>query len=192
MPVVDEHVDSGVGVPGHEVRGGRAEDDEAAVGADRGKGAFGVPLVPGAVHAHPFGGAGPPVIDEHVRPPVGVPGHEVGGVGSEGDEAAVGADHGTAATPVVVDDIHAHSFGGAGLTVMHEHVLSPIRVPGHEVGGVRDEGHEAAIGADRRPAARPVPLVPGAVHTDPLGDAGRPVEDKHVDDPVRVPGHEIG
>src|SRR5437867_474358 len=112
-PIVDEHVVRPVGVPGHEVGSYRLEGDEPAVGADRRIRAMAaVRLVREAVDAHPLGGAGNAVVDEHVRGgvveaihvlgPVGVPGHEVGGGRGEGHEAAVGAD------------CHAHALGGAG------------------------------------------------------------------------------
>src|SRR5439155_519679 len=135
-------------VRGYEVGGPRSEGDEAAVGADRGSEAPEVSLVAGAVHAHAFGSTGLPVVDEHVLlTPVGVPGHEVGGRRVEGDEAAVGADRGTAAMAVPFDpgDANTHPLGGAGLPVVDEHVPRPIGVPGHEVRGGRVKGHEAAV-----------------------------------------------
>src|SRR5207248_2766048 len=47
---------------------------------------------------------------------------------------------------------------------MDEHVENPVGVPGHEVGGGRDEGHEAPVGADGDDAAPAVPLGSGVVH----------------------------
>src|SRR5204862_7873609 len=76
------------------VRAGGAADDGsvAAVRPVRGAAAVGADPVGGAGHAHPLGGAGLPVVDEHVGRPVGVPGHEVRGARGERDEAAVGAE----------------------------------------------------------------------------------------------------
>src|SRR5947209_2169944 len=142
-PIVDEHVVRPVGVPGHEVGSYRLEGDEPAVGADRRIRAMAaVRLVREAVDAHPLGGAGNAVVDEHVRGgvveaihvlgPVGVPGHEVGGGRGEGHEAAVGAERGRAATPVplIAGAVHAHPLGGAGLSVVDEHVGRLVGVPG--------------------------------------------------------------
>src|SRR5947207_1256519 len=133
---MNEHVPSPVGVPRYEVGGTRDERHEAAVGAERGPVAFAVPLVPGAVHADALGGAGLPVVDEHVVVPVGVPGHEIGGERGEGDEAAVGAEHrpgeatgvATLTVPLVPGAVHAHALGGARLPVVDEDVSGPVGV----------------------------------------------------------------
>src|SRR5439155_18192440 len=124
-----------------------------------------------------------------------VRGYEVGGPRSEGDEAAVGADRGSEAPEVslVAGAVHAHAFGSTGLPVVDEHVLlTPVGVPGHEVGGQRVEGDEAAVGADRGPGAIAVPLVPGAVHAHALGGAGLPVVDEYARRPVDRHGREVG
>src|SRR5947207_8692879 len=119
-----------------------------------------VRLVREAVDVHPLGGAGHAVVDEHVRGrvvdtvhvlgPVGVSGHEVGGGRAEGHEAAVGAERGPAATPVplVAGAVDAYPLSRAGLAVVDEHVPLTVGVSGHEVGGGRDEGYEAAVGAE--------------------------------------------
>src|SRR5439155_630361 len=69
-----------------------------------------------------------------------------------------------------------------------------VSVAGHEVGGPRLEGHEAAVGAERRGVARAVPLGSVAGHAHALGGAGLPVIDEHVViagvSAVAVPGHE--
>src|SRR5207248_2743068 len=76
--------------------------------------------------------------------------------------------------------------------VTDEHVGHAVGVPGHEVVGVRGEGHEAAVGAERGAAAVTVPLGRGAAHAPPLGEWGVPVVDEHVTDFVAVPGREVG
>src|SRR5213076_1413499 len=112
-----------------------------------------VSLVAGAVDAYPLGRAGLAVVDEHIGRLVGVPGHEVGGVRNEGHKTAVGANYravggGTAraagAVSLVPGAVNAHPFGDAGLPVVDEHVRKiPVGVPGNEVAGPRDEGHDA-------------------------------------------------
>src|SRR5262249_13196878 len=92
LPVVHEHVGDAVGVPRHQVAGGAVEGDEAAVGADRLVDRVGVALGAVGGNADAGGGAGLPVVHEHVGAAVGVAEDEVGGVAVEGDVAAVGAD----------------------------------------------------------------------------------------------------
>src|SRR5439155_637359 len=108
-------------------------------------------------------------------------GPEVTGERHECDETAVGADRDPAPDPGALAAAvvrlgpvagHADPLGGASLPVVHEHVGGHVGVPGHQVGGVRAEGHEAAVGAERGTAAAVVALVPGAVHAHPLGGAG--------------------
>src|SRR5439155_3478326 len=185
-PPLDEHVPLPVGVPGHEVAGGRGEGHDAAVGAERGV----------AAHPHPLRRPRLPVVHEHAG---GVP--EVGGGRGEGHEAAVGADRGVEAIAVrrVPGAVHAHPLSRPGLPVANEHLRTPAGASRHKVGGQRPEGHEAAVGADRdraggahfAPAAPVIPLIPGAVYAHPLGDAGLPVVDEHVGDPVGIPGDEV-
>src|SRR5207247_3255808 len=125
-----------IGVAGHEIGGERGEGDEATVGAERGSevvtgvATLSVPLVAGAIDAHPLGGAGQPVVDEDVSDPVGVPGYQVGGEGEERHEAPVGADRrertngpqtgaaGQRDDLLVAGAVHAHPLGGAGLPVV--------------------------------------------------------------------------
>src|SRR5205823_8787119 len=158
-----------------------------AVGADRVfrvrvEAASAVPLVPCAVHAYPLGGPGQAVVDEDVGYPIRVSAHEVRGVRPEDAEAAVRADRGPVATAVrlVPGAVHAHALGGLSQAVADEHVPTPVAVAGHEVGGERDKGDEAAVGADRRARALAVGLAPGAVHAHPLGGAGQAAVAVHV------------
>src|SRR5205814_2244193 len=134
------------------------------------------------------------VMDELIPLPVGVPGYQIRGERAEGHEAAAGAERGTVAPAVrlVPGAVHAHALGRADLAVMDEHIGLPVGVPGHEVGGGRDEGHEATVGADRGTVAPAVALDPDALHADPLGRTGLPVMDEHVGLPVGVPGYQVG
>src|SRR5438093_12442778 len=81
VAVADEDVRSAVGVPRHQVAGGGAEGDEAVITAERGEAAAAVAQITGTIHANHGGGSGLAVVHEVVRDVVGVPSHEVGGVG---------------------------------------------------------------------------------------------------------------
>src|SRR5439155_26161920 len=122
-----------------------------------------VPLGAGAVHARQFGGAGLPVTDEHIPPPVGVPGHEGGDARGEGHEATVGADHGPAA---------AQRLGGAGSPVVD--VDAGVNLP----------SHDAAVGANRGVTDGP------AAEAEELDVAGGPVADVDAV-PIDWPGPEV-
>ncbi|TMA87235.1 MAG: hypothetical protein E6J77_10175, partial [Deltaproteobacteria bacterium] len=58
---------------------------------------------------------------------------------------------------------------------MDEHVGLAVRVPGHEVGGVREEGDEAAVGAERGIEAGAVPPSKATKRPSAL-IAGAPLE----------------
>lgn len=75
---------------------------------------------------------------------------------------------------------------------MNEDVGRKVAVVSDEVRGSRLEGHETAIGADRRGAAEAVRLAAGAVDTCAPGRAGQPVADEHVSRSVGVAGDEVG
>ena len=92
VPEEDVHHAVAVGPAGQEVAGRGVEDHEPAVGADPGPEAALVGLRSAGGDADPLGVAAAPVADEDVGHAVGVAGHEVRGVGLEGDEVAVGRD----------------------------------------------------------------------------------------------------
>ena len=89
-----EHVCIGVGVPVHEVGGGGLEDDVPAVGADTGLAAIRTALLAVVGQRHPGRPARLQVVHQHVAQAVGVSNHQVGGIGAESDEPAVGANAG--------------------------------------------------------------------------------------------------
>src|SRR5437016_11890765 len=91
--VMDDRVDEVVGVPDYQIGRGGVEGDEAAIGADRGPVSLAIRQRAGGVDAHPLGGAGLAVIDEHVVNPSAVSARQ-----PEDYEAAVGADRRQAAT----------------------------------------------------------------------------------------------
>src|SRR3954447_22869832 len=145
-------------------------------------------LAPGGGDAHPPGGTQLSVPDEHVSP-AGVPGDEVRGVRDEGDVAAVGGDRRLRAVlvPLAPSRGDADPLGGIESQVAHEHVPIAVRVPGHQVRGVRGEGDVAAVVVYRRFEARVLALLPGRGDAYPLSGPERSVAHEHVQIAVRVP-----
>ena len=88
--VMDKNILDPVGVPPHQVGGEGLESDEVASDTDGRAGAFPVPLTAGAVHAQPGDDAGATIMDKDVSDAVGVPRHQIGGQGLEGNEPAAG------------------------------------------------------------------------------------------------------
>src|SRR5262249_34291141 len=70
----------------------------------------------------------------------------------EGYKTAVGTDYRTCTWPVALSSCgaNAHPFGGSHCPVPHENVVSPIGVPGNEVGCEGLKGDIAAARADAR------------------------------------------
>ncbi len=106
-------------VPRHQVGGGRREGNVPAVGADGGEIA---PIV--ALRAAGAGGAERDlprleVLSEDITFTVGITGHQVGGVGFEGNVPAVGADGGIKAVAVA---LRSRGVGGAA------HDISRLRI----------------------------------------------------------------
>ncbi len=93
LAVVHEHVTRHIGVPGHQVRRQRPEDDVAAVRAQGRLKPVGRSVALGAVggDGHPGGLPALAVVHERVGTVVGVPGHQVRRPRLEGDVAAVRA-----------------------------------------------------------------------------------------------------
>ncbi len=194
LTVSDEDVVVPVRVSGHEVARQAGEGHVATVGGDRRKAAERVALHFSGTDADALRRADLAVVDEDVVHPVRVPGHEVGGCALEGDVAAVGGDRRRRVAALVrrrSRGVDADALGRAGLAVVHEHVPHAVRVPGHEVASGAQEGHVAAIGGDRGIEAHVVRLRSAGVDADTLDRAGLTVADEDVQDPVRVPGHEI-
>jgi len=197
---VHEDVHGKLAVLGHQCPL-RLKGHHLAVGAERRPAAAGVGLLLVAVHTHPLGGGGLAVADEHVAGEVGVPGDQVVGVGGEGHKAAVGAERRPGASRVGLGPAagQADPLGGPGDPVTHKDVHGLVLVALDQVGGRGREGHQAAVGADRRPAevgvdgAAPAGRLPlAAVHADPLGGGGLPVADEHVGGAVGVPRDQVG
>src|SRR5581483_5437221 len=93
-----------------------------------------------------------PVPHEDVHHPVGVTGHEVGGLGGEDDEPAVSA-HGRADAGAVglgAALAHAHPDRLPVEPVVDEDVAHAVGVAAHEVRRVRGEGHDVPVVGDRR------------------------------------------
>ena len=72
------------------------------------------------------------VADEHVCCAVGVAGHQVGGIGGEGDVPSVPAEHGSAAGRVTFAScaVHTDAARHLGYPVPDEDVDSPLWSPG--------------------------------------------------------------
>ena len=178
-----------------------------AVAADGGEKAATVPLDASAVHADPFGDPAHQVMHEDVEDTVGVPRHQVGGKGEEGDEAAVradaGDDIGAAAVPLHTKAVHADYRRGdsagfvkdsveVSVAVADEDVRSAVGVPRHQVAGSGAEGDEAVITAERGEAPAAVAQITGTIHADHGGGSGLAVVHEVVRDVVGVPRHEVG
>src|SRR5205085_1541118 len=123
--------------------------------------------------------------------PVRVPPDEVGGRRVESDEPSVGRERraGAVAVTLYTAGPDADALGEAEPAVADEDVGRAVGVAGYEVGRVRGERHEAAVGRDRRPVARPVGLCAGGGDADPLGPAGPAVTDEDVLGAVGVAWH---
>jgi hypothetical protein len=191
---VHEDVAEGVGVSGHEVRGGALEGEEAAVGRDRGEGAVAAALDPGRVDADAHGRSADEVADEDVLEGIAVARDEVRGAAVEGHEAPVGGDPGVRALAVALRAaaVDADAHGRPQLAVAQEDVAHAVGVARDEVRGRAVEGHVAAVGRDRGEEALLVGLGAGAVDADALGRAVQPVAQEDVDEAVEVAGDEVG
>src|SRR5204862_4701195 len=110
-----------------------------------------------------------------------------------GDVAAVAADRRLEAggVPLGPTVLHAEQLGGAGLSIVDEDVVLPVRVARDEIRGVGAEGDEATVLADRGAEAVAVCLLAGAVDADPLGGARLAVANEDVIDAIRVAGNEV-
>src|SRR5215813_11127544 len=101
------------------------------------------------------------VVKEDVALAVRVVEHEVRGVGFEGHEAPVGGDRRSSAGPadgLSARRIDGHPRRAPGHDVAEEDVPPAVEVGGHEVRGVRLEGHESAVAGGGRVVARAVGL----------------------------------
>ena len=92
-----------------------------------------------------------------------------------------------ACLPGVAD---VHTFRDALFEVPHEDVVVPVRVARHQVGGVRLEGHDPAVAAERAVPRVVVGLLALLAHADPLDGARLHVADEDVALLVRVTGDE--
>src|SRR5689334_613816 len=88
----------------------------------------------------------------------------------EGDETPVGRERRVVAALVALLALRrdAHPLGCAQFAVADEDVELPVGVARDQVGGVRVEGDEAAVGRDRRPAKAAVAV--GLLATLPDAD----------------------
>jgi len=178
-----EDVRLSIGVPNHQVRGGRRKGHVAPVGANRGLIAVTVPLGAAGSEADAGGLMGLSVMYEDIPHALGVPGHQVGGRGREGYVTPIGADRGLIAVtiPLGAAGGQAYPFDLAGLSVMHEDIPRAVAVPGHQIRGGRREGHVPPVGAEGGEVAVEVPLraahAPGwSGRPAPLGTAPGPLE----------------
>ena len=87
--------------------------------------------------------------------------------------------------------VDAHALGDPRHAVVHEDVVLPVGVAGHEVGRHALERDEAATRSDRREDAAPVSLRACGIDAHALGDARRAVVDEDVGRTVRVAGDEV-
>ena len=139
------------------------------------------------------GGGG---IDEAVVRGVGVVGDQVGGTRGEAHVATVAAedrvnsDDGVVGLSPVIG--HVHPSGRSVDAVADKDVPVVDRcVDRDEIIGRGDEGHEAAVGADRGHEAAPVALGFVICDADPVIRAGRTVIDERVGEAVGVTGNDI-
>ncbi len=200
VAVMDKGIPALVGVAVDQVGCAGVEGHVAAIGVDRRLMRAAIGLAPIAGDADPFDAGLQAVADEDIELAVGVAWHQVRCIGDEDDEAAVGAERRRIALRVVghryvpqrelVPQVamlrlaavvgQAHPFGDAILPVMHEDVPGLVGIARHQVVGRRDEGDEAAVGADRRISAPAVALVAAGGDADAFGDACLPVVDEDV------------
>ena len=146
LAVVEEAVGRLVGVVVDEVLGGRPEGHEAALGRQRGALAVAVGLLPARALADALQGPVGAVVDEDVPHPVRVAGHQAGGVGVEGDVAAVGADPGPEA------EARRPSSPSSPEVEPSDVVMLVVDAPPR---GAPTSGAARAADSRRAPAARP-------------------------------------
>ncbi|MCJ7575903.1 MAG: hypothetical protein MUO80_04395, partial [Dehalococcoidia bacterium] len=192
---MDEDILFIIGVARHQVGGVGHEGHVAAVSADGGRNILKAAAIAFAAvgsDAHPLRDPGLPVVDEDVCVTVGVAGHQVRGVGREGDVAAVSADGGVIALviPLAAVGGDAHPLRDPGLPVVDEDVCVTVGVAEYQVGGAGLEGDIAAVGTDGGELACAIPRAAwGVAH--PLRDPGLPVVDENVFSIVVVVGHQV-
>src|SRR6266550_2751927 len=121
---LEEYVAGAVGVAGDEIRGAGGEQHLLPVRSNGGRSTPAVALPPVAVNGHAGRDTSSGVVPEDVSGLVRVADDEVGGIGLEGDEAAVVTDGGRVAAPVASDAAgrRRDESGLAGLAVVDEEV----------------------------------------------------------------------
>ena len=184
---------------GDQVGGVGAEGDEfavtvdgwrlgGAVGLDHGVALPELGDAPGAPHLQ--------IAQEDVRDVVGVlvGRKEVGRLGTEGDEATVGADAGLGGVAEALEARAADAGPGQGLLlpVIDVDLGGAVGEAGDQVGGGGLEGDEAAVGADGRRQGGGVGRSPfrGAAHHD--GGAGLEIVEEDVCGKVGVVWDQVG
>ena len=167
LPVAHEDVRGAVRVVAARGWWPELEGDEAAVGGDRRAVRSGaVRLRAGARHAHALGRAAPAVAHEDVRRPFVSPATRFAAALSKATKRPSAEIDGVrrrvrpACAPL--ESTLTRSVV-PGLAVAHEDVVDAVRVARDEVRGAALEGHEAAVGRDRRAGSWPaVPPAPRA------------------------------
>jgi hypothetical protein len=132
-------------------------------------------------------------MNEGVGLAVSIAGNQVVGVGPERDEAAIGADRGTAAEVValIAGGIDADPLGRPGPAIMNEGIGLTVGIAGNQVVGVGRERDVATVGGDRGTAAAVVALIAGGVDADPLGRPGPAIMNEGIGLAVGVAGNQV-
>ena len=191
----------------------------APVVADGGKGAITVPsLGATAVNTDHSSGylarliedavlIGVAVVDEDIFSVIIGQGDQVGGSGLKGHKPSIVADVRFEAVRVPFHTCTGDAYLNGGhptaltdfvkgavlirVTVVDENVEVAVTTTGHQVGGVRVEGHVTSVVADRGPGASKVPLGAIAGDADPGGGPGLAVADKDIGCAIGVSGHQV-
>lgn len=109
------------------------------------------------------------------------------------------ADRGSLAANICLFSgaVHADPLGGIQQAVTHEHIGVDIPIAIDEVIGLRHEGNEPAVSADRGigchtyQSAVIVSLTFVTVHAHALGDVREAIMHEHIKKTVRVAGYEV-
>jgi hypothetical protein len=152
LPVDDEDVHRVVGIVRDEIEGVGVERDVAAVAAERGVEAVAVHLEAVGTDAHPARVAGLQVVHEDVRLEVRVRRDQVERKGRERDDLPIRADRRSrarAALRLVAVRCDVDPRRRPRGDVVDEDIAQPIRVAGHQIGRVGDEGDVTPVRADR-------------------------------------------
>src|SRR4051794_25334637 len=151
-------------------------------------------LLTGGADAGPYGRPRPTVVNEDVRPSIGIALDEARGGRPERHKASVRGDcrlHAVAEDLTTVG-VDAHPVGVTRIAVVDEHVRAPIAVRANDVGGRRNKRDVPTRPGDRHSPAAYFQLATSTIEVDTACRPPAHVAHKDVVLPIGVASDKIG